>query len=469
MNCDNTATKRPARMAMIESSSALPTTFAALRGLPSIRIARKGVTALGIKLVGAALALALQVCLARSLGHAGYGEYAYVIAWLQLMLIFAHGGFATAALRYVAEYRARCQPALARGFVKFSSQIALLESIVLALLMAGCAAALHRSGSTGPLRNLLIASAVLPVLSQLTLGAAIVRGLGHVIPSMLVGLAQPLLLLGALLSSVHLFRIHISSSEALLLYLCATVGALGMVVVLQGRFERDLGEASEQTFYTREWLCTATQMMFASGLIYIQGRTGVIISGLLLDAGEAGTYAAMERLADVALLGLTSVNLLVAPKFAALHAQQRLVELQRYARLAAWGACAFMLAAVLPLVLFGKPILRCFGDEFVSGYPVLLVLLGGVVVNAMCGSVGLILSMTGHQRDTIIVAFSGLCLNLTLSLLLIPKYGIMGTAVANAVAIAAWNVSMLLIVRWRLGIWTCIGVSNRPIREPWNR
>src|SRR5205085_6064834 len=123
--------------ATTRSLSALP---ARLRVSP---LARTGAIVLAIRLMGAVAALALQLSLARVLGHAGYGEYAYAFAWLQLMLVFAQGGFAMAALRYVSEYRAKNQQALARGFTKRGAQIVLFESVVLALVMAGCAAANH--------------------------------------------------------------------------------------------------------------------------------------------------------------------------------------------------------------------------------------------------------------------------------------------------------------------------------------
>jgi len=400
---------------------------------------------LGIRLAGAGVALSLQICLARMLGHAGYGQYAFVFAWLQLMLLFAQGGFSVAALRYLAEYRARREPSLLRGFLRRSSQIALGDAVVLALVMAGCAMALGRSGAEGTTYNFLIASAALPALSQLALAGATVRGLGFAIPGMLVGLVHPILLLGTLLIVVHSFPTPISPSHALLLNLAAAVGALGLVLAMRRRVERGLHQGSVPEFRTREWLSTATQMMIVSSLIYLQGRTGVLISGLLLDTHAAGTYAAMERVADVVLLGLTSVNLLVAPDFAALHAQGRRLELERHARLAAWGATTFMLVTLLPLLLCGRPLLRLFGDEFVAGFPVLLVLLSGAAVNALCGSVGLLLNMTGHQREMLVVAVCSLGVNWILSLILIPRYGLMGTAVAFAVSMALWNVAMLLI------------------------
>src|SRR5437588_4959183 len=109
---------------MIESSSAMSPSLASLPArLPVSPLARTGAIVLAIRLVGALAALALQLTLARMLGHLGYGEYAYAFAWLQLLLVFAQGGFAMAALRYVAAYRAQNQPALARGFTKRGAQI----------------------------------------------------------------------------------------------------------------------------------------------------------------------------------------------------------------------------------------------------------------------------------------------------------------------------------------------------------
>jgi len=442
---------------MIESTPVALTRAGVLRELPTARIARKGTSAFGIKLVNGGLALALQMSLARVLGHHGYGEYAYVLAWLQLMLILAQGGFTTAALRYVAQYRACQQTEMMRGFVRRSSQIVLLQSIVTATLLAVCGAVMNHFNSPGSVGDFLIASAALPFLAQVSLGSAVIRGLGHAIAGILVILIHPFLLLCGLLVTAYMFRIQISSGEALLLHFAASACALSIVRMMRMRFEHFWDRTSPCVFHTSEWLSTATQMMFTAGLIYLQGRTGVIVTGLLLDARAAGTYAAMERLADTALMGLVCVNMLAAPSFAALHAGKRQHELQRYARLTAWGASAFMLTAVVPLALFGQPILNCFGEEFKAGYPALLIMLSGVAINALCGSCGTLLNMTGHHRETLGVAFSSLCLSFILSLALVPRYGIVGTAISFAASMAWCNIWLMLIVRRRLGIWSCVG------------
>jgi O-antigen/teichoic acid export membrane protein len=425
--------------------------------LPLVRIARKGGLALSIRIAGAGVAFVTQMALARLLGHAGYGEFAYTFGWLQLMLVFAQGGFSTAALRFVAEYRVRRQSPELRGFLTRSSQIALVESAVIAVLLAGCAAAWSHSESQHTLHNFLIASAALPALSQIILHSAIVRGFGHIIPSMACGLVQPLVFVTLLITAACFLRGGLASTDALLLMFAAALCALAIIVSMRRRYERDLKLGSQCAFRTNEWARTATQMMFATSLVYLHSRTGVVISGMLLNPGAAGTYALMERITDAAGLGLTAINVLAAPTFAGMHVQGRKAELQTYARLAAWGATGFTLAVAVPLVFFGMPLLRMFGDKFVPGYPVLLVLLAGAVVNAITGTSSLLLAMTGNHRLNTVIALASTSVNLTLSFCLTPIYGIVGTAVAYLASLVVWNASVLLLVRRRLGIWSSVG------------
>ncbi len=442
---------------MSESIAVTSASGAALSELPLVQIARKGGLALCIRIAGAGIAFVTQMALARSLGHEGYGEFAYAFGWLQLMLVFAQGGFSTAALRFVAEYRVRRQALELRGFLTRASQIALLETVVIACMLAGCAVAWSHSSSDRTLHNFLIASAALPALSQIILHSAFVRGFGHVIPSMAFGLVQPLVFVTLLATTACILRNGLTSTDALLLMFAAALCALATIVSLRRRYEHKLKLGAQCIFRTNEWVRTATQMMFATSLVYLHSRTGVVISGMLLNSGAAGTYALMERITDAAGLGLTAINVLAAPTFAGLHAQGRKAELQTYARLAAWGATGFTAAVAVPLVLLGIPLLHMFGDKFVPGYPVLLVLLAGAAVNAITGTSSLLLAMTGNHRLNTVAALASTGVNLTLSFWLTPIYGIVGTAVANLTSLVLWNASVLLLVRQRLGIWSTVG------------
>ncbi|WP_437204229.1 lipopolysaccharide biosynthesis protein [Planctomicrobium sp. SH664] len=447
---------------MNESLAISPTTNspvapAATTALRSWHWAKKGVLAVGLRGAAAAIALGVQICLARLLGQTEFGAFAYAFAWMQILLIFARGGLDTTALRFVAEYRARGEWGLMHGFLRWATRLALLESVLfgLGLAVVSLLCAGWTSGST--LINFLIVAVTIPVFSQSLFCSAAVRGLGEVTWSMLADLIRPVALLGFLLGLAALSVGPITATTALLWQLVATSLGLTVMWFLQRKLERRFHPELPGEVRQQEWMSTSLHCVGAMGLAYLQGRTGVVVAGLFLSQDSAGTYAAIERLAEAMLLGMASINMISAPVFASLHAQGKRDELQRMARLAAWGATGFMLVGLLMMALFGKPILGLFGKEFVPAYWPLMILLGGTAINAMCGSVDFLLTMTGHHRSLAPIFAGSLFVNLGLCLLLLPRYDVLGLAIANAAAVVFWNVSMLVVVRRRLGLWPNIG------------
>jgi O-antigen/teichoic acid export membrane protein len=107
----------------------------------------------------------------------------------------------------------------------------------------------------------------------------------------------------------------------------------------------------------------------------------------------------------------------------------------------------------LVLILFGRWILAAvFGDEYAVGATALAILAAAQLANAAAGSVGQLLSMTGHERDAARgVALSAL-VNVALNALLIPRWGMNGAAAASAASLITWNVLLAILVHRRLGL-----------------
>ena len=96
--------------------------------------------------------------------------------------------------------------------------------------------------------------------------------------------------------------------------------------------------------------------------------------------------------------------------------------------------------------------LGLFGPEFTRGYWALAILTVGQLVNASVGSVGFLMSMTGHQREAARVFAGAAVLNVVLNASLIPLWGINGAAIATATTTIIWNVALALYVWRRLGV-----------------
>ena len=65
------------------------------------------------------------------------------------------------------------------------------------------------------------------------------------------------------------------------------------------------------------------------------------------------------------------------------------------------------------------------------------------LVNALCGSVGLLLIMTGYERKAAAIMGTAALLNIIMNVVLIPLYGTVGAAISTAVSMVAWNLAML--------------------------
>ncbi len=112
---------------------------------------------------------------------------------------------------------------------------------------------------------------------------------------------------------------------------------------------------------------------------------------------------------------------------------------------------ASSLAVTVALVAFGGPILSLFGKSFRAGWPALAVYAVGQLVSVSNGPVGWLMNLTGHHsRAAVVNAVSaGICL--VGYLVLIPLFGLVGAAAANAGAVAVKNLWSNRVVRRRLG------------------
>jgi len=187
-------------------------------------------------------------------------------------------------------------------------------------------------------------------------------------------------------------------------------------------------------------------------LEFLMGQTDKVLIGFYLNAREVGIYAIAAALVAFVPIILQSVNQIFSPTIAALHARGEIELLGRiFQTLTKW-----ILALTIPLaatmVLYAPPLMRIFGSDFEAGWPILVIGTVGQLVNCGVGSVGYLLLMSGHQERLIKVQAVMAGAMVVLSTLLIPKWGIIGAAIAAAVTNIITNFWCLKEVRFHLGL-----------------
>jgi len=170
---------------------------------------------------------------------------------------------------------------------------------------------------------------------------------------------------------------------------------------------------------------------------------------------QVGVYSAVLRAGQALFLFLTSVSLTFSPFVADLHhrgERQRLDVL--YKQVTRWTLAA-TIPVLLVLAIMPGSVLRIFGSEFVEGEAALRILIVGMIVPVMVGTVGFILIMAGRTGWDLLVYTGGFAIDVGIAIALARPdvLGIRGAAIAQAVTLTFSAVARLLLVRRFLGIW----------------
>ncbi len=93
-----------------------------------------------------------------------------------------------------------------------------------------------------------------------------------------------------------------------------------------------------------------------------------------------------------------------------------------------------------------------FGSDFVSGYHLMFVISVGLLARAAVGPAERLLNMLGERRSCALVYASSFALNVVLCVVLIPRLGLLGAAIASAIALLFESVGLFAVAKYRLGL-----------------
>lgn len=178
---------------------------------------------------------------------------------------------------------------------------------------------------------------------------------------------------------------------------------------------------------------------------------GVLLTGALATQAEAGVFAAVGRYALAGLLIMQGLRVAVAPQLSRLLGAGQRHEAAQVYRRTTLGIVLLSWPAYLMLAVFAPAFLALFGAEFRSGATPMAVLAVAMLVNVGVGLVQTVLLMSGNSRGHLLATLAGLTLNVTACLVLVPRYGALGAAIAWSIGIVCENVLAAVLARRALG------------------
>jgi O-antigen/teichoic acid export membrane protein len=423
-------------------------------------LAQGGLLSFGSTIVGAVLQFAMVAIVTRGFGVATAGVFFEVIGLFLILTNAAELGADAGVLRLIPRYRALHRTQDVRSILHIAFWPTLVAGVAVAAATWTYAPQLANlffktAHATDPraVRLIRLFVPALPLSCVATALFSASRGFGAMLPT--VGISNV---------GNSLFR---AVAALAVVYLGLGIPALGLawvipvlvnflVIIVWDR--RLLQRAERRDRYDRQdrrrlrelgaefWRFAAPRGLVGA-LSTTQLWLDTLLVGGLVSTTESAIYTASSRFVAISIFVIAALNIVIAPQLSSLLSlgEKRRAEnvyhtATEWVILSSWPP-TFVLATFAPLLL------SLFGRQYVAGQTVLMTLSIGALFFLSTGPLGTVLVMGGKSGWSLLNAALSLSTNIGLNLLLVPKFGMNGAALAWALTGVVGQGSALIEVR----------------------
>ena len=208
-------------------------------------------------------------------------------------------------------------------------------------------------------------------------------------------------------------------------------------------------------------------IMFMAILATFLHWTDIIMLGYFSDTVTVGLYHPAARTAGIIRIILLSFSGIYGPIMAEIYAKKQTVKMNHLFKLVTRWIITCSLPFAILVLLYPRKIMLIFGGEFINGYPILMILVTAAFIQAVFGIGGTTLNMTGFPKINLINTIIACGLNFVLNIILIPKMGGKGAALATLITLGFialirgfqnWKLLELVPFSWKLIKPICAGI-----------
>ncbi|MBE0428980.1 MAG: flippase [Thermoleophilia bacterium] len=382
--------------------------------------------------------------LARMLPVAELGTFFLIFSMISLLGLASLAGLDHGVVRYVALYAGEGKPGLAWRTVKvaliFGLPVASLVTVGL-IVMAPQAGEHFFDGSAEAVSALRIFAFAIPLLVAARMFNAATQGMHRMKYQVLsrdfgeqiakIGLSAGALVFGLGLAGViwaNLASVAVAAALSLIFAL----------MVLAGPAKHSRSEITGDRPMAAI-LRYSYPLAFSAVMAAMMLTISTLLLGLLGTSEDVGFYGVALRISLFGTKIVAAFITVFAPVIAHLWNQRKTEELEGlYVTVGRW---IFILTfpIFLIIILFADSLMLIFGEGFVAGSNALIILATGQFLAALTGAAGLMVLMTGRSKLELLNIAVALSTVIGLCLLLIPRYGVAGAAMAHLSALGIVN------------------------------
>lgn len=157
------------------------------------------------------------------------------------------------------------------------------------------------------------------------------------------------------------------------------------------------------------------------------------------SSDEVAYYSIAVKMFTILSMVIVAININVAPNIAEYVSSNNNFELKKILRKSQKIICLINIPTGLFLILFGKKLLSFFGENYVNAYSAMVIIVIAQMIASLFGSIAIILNMANKQHLFKNILLVSTFINLSLNIILIPSYAMIGAAISLAISLLLWN------------------------------
>jgi len=420
----------------------------------------------GIAFLGAGAGMGLaflnRVLVARIGTETEYGIFSLAFVVFNICAVIGTVGLQQGAPRMIAFARGEGNEEKVKYLIPASIQLGLLASILIAATLFFTADLLadnvfHEDSLSHPVR---IVAFGIPFFVMINVLASIFRGFDNVKPK-----AYFLDLLRNLLFCAFLVPFIFMDWQFDSIFY-AFVGSFGVAAIGLAVYTfkyLPVRISLMVTHKTRELLVFSLPLVAITMLQMIIIWTDTLMLGGFKTTVEVGMYNAAHPIAQFLQFPLATMGLIYVPVISGLYAQSSVIEIRRnFIVLTKW-VCWITFPLFLILFIHPDTVLSfLFGGSYSEASDALRILSFGFMVHTLMGPNGATLIAMGRNQFVMWTTLATATLNIILNIVLIPRFGIEGAAIASMAALVSTNA----IVSYKLYYVSKIHPLGRSLMKP---
>ena len=383
----------------------------------------------------------------KTLGIVNYGYYTLGLTIISIGTVFSNMGLNYGVFRFIPIYRGMGDIEKVKGVIYFCGKYLIFCSFIISIIIYFSSnylsVVIFNKPDLGFFINVLILSLPFTIISMLC--SNIFKGFNLIKYKVLIDDVFVLVLRLIFFGSCFLFSLGtlwILYSYLITIIMGSLIGVYFSFIIFPELYQKTI----RSVYNKKEIISYSFPLFLTSFLAIILNRTDVLMIGYYLPSEQVGIYSLANRFAGIVFLISTSIIPIFSPTIAELLGKGKKKEIKYYfINITKW-TLIFTIPAFIIITIFSIDFLNIFGAEFTVGNSVVIILSTSFLFNSVLGLSGQVLSIMGRSKIIFVNSICAGILNIILNIILIPKYGLAGAAIATGISMFLVNIARTIEV-----------------------